>query len=1060
MNLKHDKNLFIHSSTITAAIFICLASWFGLNRIEMGINSDLEKSLKVTLDTAHKSAISLFENEKSTVRLWANDAIVRELAKELLLTERTPEALNQTPTQDHIQNLMKPLLGTLGYKGFFIISPEGINLASSRKSNTGTINLLVKQEGFLEQVLSGKTLVSLPQQSDVALEDAEGNLVEDLATMFTATQIKDATGKAIAVLAFRINPTTTFSPIFERGRMGPSGETYAFNRKGVMISESRFNDQLYSFGLISNAKNTNMEIDIRDPGVNLAIRQQPSQKRHEMPLTVMASSAIKGEVGINLDGYRDYRGIPVIGAWLWDDELGFGITTEIDVEEAHFRHNEIRIVVLLFSFVCLLLLLFVFMVFTQNRKRIAQEKNYFSSIINNTAEGMITIDQQSIIETLNPAVESIFGYTSDELIGNNVSMLLPENERAQHKEYVKHSDIHAPRIINQARELYAVHKDGHKIPIELNISPMESDGERKFVGIMHDITEKKADEVELYEKQKLINLLHSVTTLANESLDIEESLQGSLEMICKYLNWPVGHIYLQSPTDPNKLVPSKIWYLDESEPFSEFVAITEQTEFKKGEEMPGRVLESKQIIWIEDAAAELDFIRAANTNIEIRSGICFPLIIEDDVFAVMEFYTPNKITNSPQELQATLTNIGIQLGRVIERANAEKNILDAKQEAEKANHAKSDFISSMSHELRTPLHAILGFSQILGFDDKKNPLTEIQKENLSHISKAGNHLLELINKVLELATIEAGKLSLNPTAVNTRQLVDECVSFTMMLAEKRNITLKDNTVDSTPIIWADPLRSKQALLNLLSNAVKYNCESGTIWLNAEQLNASMLRISVTDTGAGITKEKISEVFQPFNRLGADKSEVEGTGIGLSITKQLVENMGGAIGFKGNDGKGSTFWIDLPIAKEQPLQQSHQDTTVVDLNIITDKEQLLLYVEDNPSNLALMENIIQRIPNLSMISTHNAELGIALAEAKRPDVIIFDINLPGMSGIEAVKHLKMSDVTKDIPVLALSADIIPNTIKIGIESGFIDYLTKPVNLPKLITALQDALAKVA
>lgn len=1183
MKLKSHQNLLIHTITIAAALLICVVSWFSLSRIETGLNSDIEKSLKVTLDTAQKAAHALFKAEKSSVQLWANDEMVKELVKELLQTKRTPVALNKVLTQQHIRNIMKPLLGTLGYKGFFIIAPDGINIASSRKGNVGTINLLVKQEGFLNKVWSGKTLVSLPQRSDVPLENTDGKVINTLSTMFAATQIKNETGQAIAILAFRIDPGTIFSPIFERGRIGPSGETYAFNRQGVMISESRFNEQLYSLGLIVDPKYSNINIDIRDPGVNLTLGERSTLKRNEMPLTLMASSATKGESAINMDGYRDYRGVPVVGAWLWDDELGFGITTEIDFDEAHFRYQDIRFVVLIFALAALILMLIVSFAYTSNRKRIYQEKLYFSSIINNTAEGIITIDQHSIIETINPAIISMFGYSEDELVGSSVSILVPKDDREKHTDIVKNSHIHAPLIINQARDLYGEHKDGYKIPLELNVAPMDMHGERKFVGIMHDITErkkkenelktmlsavaqspsivvitdikgnieyvnprfveisgytedevigenprkgksgkskpedykemwrtissgnvwkgefhnrrkdgseywvsasiapvmneyglithyvavedditeKKSVEVVLHEKQKLIDLLHSVTTIANESLDINDALQGSLEMVCKYLDWPVGHVYLRSFTNSNKLMSSKIWYLEEPEKFASFVEVTEETEFFIGDGMPGRVFESKQFIWLDDATNEPKFLRAQYVkDIVIRGGIGFPVVIEDEVFAVLEFFTPNTLPSRNQELQATLTNIGIQLGRVVERSNAQENLQLAKLEAEKANHAKSDFLSSMSHELRTPLNSILGFSQLLLLGDDDS-LTDEQKDSVNYISKGGEHLLELINEVLDLAKIEAGKATLDIGIVNTRDLIDECLSYAMILADKRNIVIEDNSSEVISSLWTDKLRSKQAILNLLSNAVKYNHESGTIKVNTEKQNNNMLRISITDTGLGIPKQMQSKVFQPFNRLGAETTEIEGTGIGLTLTKELVEKMGGIIGFKSTEGQGSTFWIDFPVSNKQVLDKSsgQQETIASDMDMING-EHLLLYVEDNPANLALMKGIIKRIPNIRMISAHSAELGIALAEEMRPDVIIFDINLPGMNGIEAVQYLKKSKTIKDIPVLALSADIMPNTIKLGIESGFIDYLTKPVNLPKLITALKDALGKVA
>ena len=380
----------------------------------------------------------------------------------------------------------------------------------------------------------------------------------------------------------------------------------------------------------------------------------------------------------------------------------------------------------------------------------------------------------------------------------------------------------------------------------------------------------------------------------------------------------------------------------------------------------------------------------------------------------------------------------------------------AKENAEKANRAKSDFLSSMSHELRTPLNAILGFAQLLE-NSRKNPLSDRQKDQVRHIIKGGEHLLELINGVLDLAKIESGKLALSIENVNARGLLDECVSLAETLAGKNGISFQDRTASSVPMIFVDRLRSKQAILNLMSNAVKYNRADGWIWLDSEQVDGRFFRIGVTDTGLGIPDERCSEVFEPFNRLGAEATEIEGTGIGLVLTKELVEEMGGRIGFESALGEGSRFWIDLPIAEKAAEGDDADDGRIVVPTLdLGDRERVLLYVEDNPANLALMEAIVENIDSLTMLSTHTAELGLALAEERQPDVIILDLNLPGMDGIEAVKRLKNLDATRDIPVLALSANAMADTVARAREAGFEEYLTKPVCVRTLINALQDVL----
>jgi signal transduction histidine kinase/ActR/RegA family two-component response regulator len=409
-------------------------------------------------------------------------------------------------------------------------------------------------------------------------------------------------------------------------------------------------------------------------------------------------------------------------------------------------------------------------------------------------------------------------------------------------------------------------------------------------------------------------------------------------------------------------------------------------------------------------------------------------------------------------LQIAEANVALKL-EAEERRRAQAQTEEARGRAEKSDMAKSEFLSSMSHELRTPLNSILGFGQLLETDP--DVITDKNKsESVEQIVHAGRHLLELVNEVLDLSRIESGNLDLTPVVVSVEDSVKVCLSLSDPLARQRSIRIETslNGTEGTYVV-ADLTRFRQILLNLISNAIKYNRTGGSLRVSSSPSKRDMVRIVVSDSGPGLSEDQIKQIFEPFNRLAAVNSKIEGTGIGLTITKRLVEMMGGLIGVESQPGKGSSFWFELPIANApaetentKPVAENNtQEWQSADIRRI-------LYIEDNEANLVLMSNFIARRPDLLLLTATSAESGLELARTEIPDLILMDIHLPGMSGYDAVSSLRQNPGTRSIPVIAVTARATNFDLKLGDEAGFDAYITKPIELDLLYAEIERLLDK--
>lgn len=405
------------------------------------------------------------------------------------------------------------------------------------------------------------------------------------------------------------------------------------------------------------------------------------------------------------------------------------------------------------------------------------------------------------------------------------------------------------------------------------------------------------------------------------------------------------------------------------------------------------------------------------------------------VLGISEYFL--NVEKEEQYLRGTVQDI-------TEHKQAEQRLIFAREEADRANRAKSEFLSSMSHELRTPMNAILGFSQLLEMDDVLN---KEQLENVQEIKRGGEHLLELINEVLDLAKIESGNIDLSLEPVVLADVVEECFSLMNPLAVKQNISISHCDFKGA-VVRADRIRLKQSLLNLISNAIKYNKESGSVTVDLKRVENNKIRILVTDTGLGVAEEDLKGLFQPFARIGDADKTVEGTGIGLTITKRIIELMGGDIDVVSEEGFGSSFSIELPLeAISEESFDKKQRTDTPNKKAVIAKQHKVLYIDDNPVNLKLVSKLLSLHEHVHLLTAHTPSLGLELAATHVPELILLDINMPEMNGYEVLEILKKDEKLKRVPVLAVSADAMYQDIERGLTSGFNDYITKPIDFKK-------------
>ena len=640
-------------------------------------------------------------------------------------------------------------------------------------------------------------------------------------------------------------------------------------------------------------------------------------------------------------------------------------------------------------------------------EKLNRNTTFLTTVLNSTADGIITLDKHGIIQSFNKTAQVFFGYDDKEIIGQHFNLLLEYSaEEIEKILNLISEDTDRSHLKHSVIELNGKRKDGTNLPLEVAISATSQDNNTLFTAIIRNISGRLKSQQQLRDNEARLR------AIVNTAIDGIITISG------------IGIV-----ESANKAA-ERIFGYSEIELVGQNIKILMPEAYSKNHD--GYLKNYR-----EGGAPKIIGIGREVTGMR-KDGSQFPMDLS--------------------VAQLDLGNARLYTGIVrdiTERKKTEQELVDATADAEKANNAKSDFLSRMSHELRTPLNAIIGFGELLEMQDP----SPVEHEYIDHILKAGRHLTSLINEVLEIARIESGNQSFSLEPVEITQLIEDCCGLMMPLAAERNIKfISDLYLQSENYIQTDVQRVKQVLLNVISNAIKYNEQGGTIDISITA-GVKNTRISVHDAGPGIPVSEHDKVFEVFKRLESIDDNVEGSGVGLALSKALISAMGGNMGVTSSTGSGSTFWFELPTAVKPEIEPGILSFDRIDAdaeNTVPVKIYNLLYIEDNISNVHLIEAALSRRVNIKLTAAMQGTLGVDLATRHLPDLILLDVDLPDISGDEVLKRLRHQKETQHIPIVMLSANATQKQITKSLSFGANEYLTKPINIRHFLDVVNEYL----
>lgn len=1145
-------------------------SWSIHQSVQRDHQRNLASTLQGVLNTAHQALINWHAGELQYVRLWAESDEVREAAQDLLQLPRTNLDLLGAPGQQRMREWFARVSRASHYEGFMLIAPDDTSLASNFDTTVGIFAPLVRQPEVLRRARRGETVISLPQLSVVPLPDGQGQVRSHRATMFVVSPVHDEQQQIVALLALRIDPSRGLSSVLAQGRLGGSGETYAFNRRGIMLSQSRFDGQLRDIGLLAADELSPLQVWLRDPGVNLVAAEQPTLPRYRQPLTHMAESAVHGIDGLDIHGYRDYRGVEVVGAWLWDDQLGVGLATEQDRAEAYASLRTMRLALVSLSGLGMLSIVGLAGFFVYSQQRQADREHHFASdlrvreerlrlALENTGQGLwemnfdarpdyfsdqmfhqfghrrdahrpgfdqfvellhpqdrgpalahfadvlenngredfraevrigtadgdwrqvlwrgrcverdefgraarmlgvvsdvterrrmeaalrdseqrfaqlakaapdaiIMLDDRGVISYWNPAATRIFGYTEEQVLGRDLHQLLaPESLRVQAMQsYPAFATSGDGPIVatDRPRELQALRRDGKIFPVELSVSSVLLDGRWHAVGVLRDVTERRRLENDLVERERRAETLALVARHTDNAVVITER-SGRIEWVNEGFERITGYS------------------LDE-------VAGRRPGDFLQGPETDPQT--------VAFMAAQLEHGKGFQVEVINYSKQGLPYWLHIVVTPIHDRY------GRLQRFIAIESDVSERKRLEADLLRQQQELSHANQELRRAARMKDEFLATMSHELRTPLNSVLALSEVL-MEGAYGEINERQHRYLGSIRSSGQHLLELINDILDVSKIESGKLQLAVADVEVEGLCQAALAIVREMAANKRLHVDYRRDPAISHLRGDNRRLKQLLVNLLSNAVKFTPEGRRIGL-AVDLTEDQAVFEVWDQGIGIPEDQQRHVFEPFVQVDSSLTRgAEGTGLGLALVQRLAQLHDGAVTLLSEPGSGSRFLVHLPWDREWQTQQlqsaepplfGDEPPLFADESPARSASRRVLLVDDNAANIEVLRDYLE-LKGYRVDTANSGRQALQAAAENPPAAIVMDVQMPGMDGLEATRRLRADPRTRNIPVVAATALAMPGDRERCLEAGADRYIAKPLSPRKVVGLLDELLS---